>query len=64
MVTDSAHATAAITTKVLRVDTTTVKLLVFKVVGHTPSVLELPILAALESVKDVTDVPHMSMDVT
>tara|TARA_Y100000589_G_scaffold137456_2_gene131616 strand:- start:5085 stop:5279 length:195 start_codon:yes stop_codon:yes gene_type:complete len=64
MVTDSAHATAAITTKVPKVVTTIVKPSLFKKVGHTPSVLELLILAALEIVKDVTDVPHMSMDVT
>tara|TARA_B100000902_G_C26651555_1_gene594052 strand:+ start:270 stop:488 length:219 start_codon:yes stop_codon:yes gene_type:complete len=63
MVMDSALATAVITIKVLVVDTTILKLLVLTQVGHTLSVLELLILAALENVKDVTDAHHMSMDV-
>tara|TARA_Y100000022_G_C13041003_1_gene280017 strand:- start:199 stop:417 length:219 start_codon:yes stop_codon:yes gene_type:complete len=64
MVTDSVPVTAAITTKVLVVDITIVKLLMFKLVGLTLSVLQASIAAALESVKDVEDVHPTLMDVT
>ncbi len=44
---------------VLRVDTTTPKLLMYNQVGHIPSVLLAFIAVVIENVLDVTDVLHM-----
>jgi len=63
MVTDSAHVTVVTTIRVLRVDTTTLRQLVFKAVGLILFVLVVFIVAALESVKDVEDAHLTSTDV-
>jgi len=63
MATDSAHVTVVTTIRVLRVDTTTLRQLVYKAVGLIPFVLVVSIVAALESVKVATDVHLISMDV-
>tara|TARA_A100001035_G_scaffold256411_1_gene231591 strand:- start:398 stop:592 length:195 start_codon:yes stop_codon:yes gene_type:complete len=64
MVMDSVHVTAVTITRVLRVDTITLKQLVFKVVGLILFVLVAFIAVVLESAKGVKDAHPMLMDVT
>ena len=59
MVTGHVHVTVVITMQAQVEDITTLKLFLFKEVGHIQSVLLVFIAVAQESVLDVLDVLHM-----